>query len=320
MNMEAIYELSINNRMRAVLSVKNPEKQIRGTGNYSHILVRVSIPNEDVLNFSNIEVDQNNRVMFSSTVPKPRLDDEGRAKIDTQIGSNGYVDPSSCKVSTYPVYLSNLVDHHLTNLINARQLNEPVDLGTIFSEMMEWKNIIDDAQPFVDAAERERVVKYNEQERQKKLAEERRQFEKEQKEEQERQNIIRRAACRKAWVEEYGSDMLNVATNHNYDCASRFLDEWGCAMLGEDYLLDFKGDVTTQPRTCPSDEALVEILRLDAMNWSDIGTPIERKVVWLPNGVGELHDYDGGACEAVEVILNEPYFSKNYYFYRLFEV
>ena len=71
MNMEAIYKLSINNRMRAVLSVKNPEKQICGTGNYPHILVRVSIPNEDVLNFSNIEVDQDNHVIFSGAVYKP---------------------------------------------------------------------------------------------------------------------------------------------------------------------------------------------------------------------------------------------------------
>ena len=60
----------------------------------------------------------------------------------------------------YPVYIDNLVHHHLMDLINAGQLNEPVDLGTIFSfEMMTWKKIIDDAQPLVDAAERERVAK-----------------------------------------------------------------------------------------------------------------------------------------------------------------
>jgi hypothetical protein len=318
MNMEAIYKLSINNRMRAVLSVKNPEKQICGTGNYPHILVRVSIPNEDVLNFSNIEVDQDNHVIFSGAVYKPRLDDEGRPEIDTQIEANGHVSSSPCKVSMYPVYIDNLVHHHLMDLINAGQLNEPVDLGTIFSEMMTWKKIIDDAQPLVDAAERERVAKYNEQERQKKLDEERRQFEKEQKEEQERQNIIRRAACRKAWIKEYGSDMLNVAINHNYDCTSRFLTEWGRATLGEDYLLDFKGNVTTQFRTCPSDEALAELLRLE----SKIGAPVSFNIVWLPHGDDELRGWGNGdsACEAVEVALSEPYFDRTYYFYRLFEV
>ena len=56
MNMEAIYKLSINNRMRAVLSVKNPEKQIRGIVTTPHILVRVSIPNEDVLNFQTLKL------------------------------------------------------------------------------------------------------------------------------------------------------------------------------------------------------------------------------------------------------------------------
>ena len=95
--------------------------------------------------------------------------------------------------------------------------------------------------------------------------------------------------------------MLNVAINHNYDCTSRFLTEWGRATLGEDYLLDFKGNVTTQFRTCPSDEALAELLRLE----SKIGAPVSFNIVWLPHGDDELRGWGSGdsACEAVEVAL-----------------
>jgi hypothetical protein len=320
--MEAIYELGIGNRMRAVLSAKNPEKQIYGTGAYSHILVQVAIPNEHVLQFSNIEVDQNNRVIFSGTVYKPRLDDDGRVEVDTQIGPGGHVYSSSCKVMTYPVYPDELVRCHLINLIDAGQLNEPVDLGTIFSEMMTWKKIIDDAQPLVDAAERDRLLRYTEQERQKAIAQEQKDLAAKQKVERELQDAINRDVRRKSWIENHGSDMLKVAVGRGYECNSRFLKEWGCAMLGLDYLIDFKGDVTTQPRTCPSDEALAEILRLETINWSEIETPVSLNIVWLPHGDDELRGWGSGdsACEAVEVALSEPYFDRKYYFYRLFKV
>jgi len=314
--MEATYEFGVSDRMRAVLSVKHPKKPIHGTERFAHILVQVIIPDECILQFSGIKVDHASRVSIGGNVSKPKLDEQGQVEIDTQIRHDGGVSPYSCHLETSTVSLDSMVKDYIGDAINTDQFVEPVDLSPVFAQVTAWKKIIDDAQPLVDAAEQERAAKYTEQERQETLKQNREGLERDRKAEEKRQTETRRDTCRKAWIEKYGSDMLKVANNRGYDCKSRFLKEWGHAMLGVDYFLDFKGVITTQKRTCPSDAALAEILRLETLDWSEIGIGISFQVVWLPHGVDV--EYSDEPREAVEVVLNEPYFERNYYFYQLF--
>ena len=73
--METVYEFSVDSRMRAVLSVKYPEKQVTKSGRVEHIPVRVVIPDEYVLQTPAIRLDEAGNLLFSSdNVYRPVLD------------------------------------------------------------------------------------------------------------------------------------------------------------------------------------------------------------------------------------------------------
>ncbi|MFA5445196.1 MAG: hypothetical protein WC262_09535 [Bacteroidales bacterium] len=330
--METVYEFSIDNRMRAVLSVKYPEKQVTKSGRVEHIPVRVTIPDECVLQTPAIRLDETGKLLFGSdNVYRPVLDDVGRPKIDTGMYPDGSVHRYSCEVETKTVSIESMVSDQIDELIITGQLVEPIDLTPVFAQILAWETIINDAQSLVDAAEEQRAALYAEQERQKKieseiLVEQRRQEEAEQKAVQQKKATVdaERAARRKAWIKAFGSDMAKASVERGYECRSRFLKEWANVTLGDGYILDFKGEADTQIRNCPSDRAIAEILRLESLNVydpiNDVPVNISQTVVWLPNGGAEINDRwdERDPCEAVEVILHDPYFDRNYYFYKKF--
>jgi hypothetical protein len=330
--METVYEFSVDNRMRAVLSVKYPEKQVTKSGRVEHIPVRVVIPDEYVLQTPAIRLDEAGNLLFSSdNVYRPVLDDAGRPEIDTGMYPDGSARRDACEVETRTVSIERMVSGRINELIIAGQLVEPIDLTPVFEQIRAWETIINDAQPLVDAAEEQRAARYAEQERQKEIAsemreEQRRQKEAEQEAAQQRKAVVdaERAARRKAWLEAFGSDMAKASVERGYECRSRFLKEWASVILGGGYLVDYKREVETQIRNCPSDKAIAEILRLESLNVydpiNDVAVNVSQTVVWLPNGGAEINDRwdERDPCEAVEVILHDPYFDRDYYFYKKF--
>jgi hypothetical protein len=95
------------------------------------------------------------------------------------------------------------------------------------------------------------------------------------------------------WVAEHGSDYLRDAVRLGYDCQRQYVTERAGIEFPE-YTVDFDGDARWRSRSCPSREALAEVLRLR-------GEEVAAEVVWLTEE--PAHDYAEAfePCEAVVI-------------------
>lgn len=123
------------------------------------------------------------------------------------------------------------------------------------------------------------------------------------------------AQVRQVWIAEKGSDVLKLGHTKGYACQKRYAQEWGMVELGADYVLDYDGKVSRKTRSCPSEGALNEQVRIEALGLTDIENV---QVVWLPDSLEELdEDYQEGyneptPCEAVEVKAHHVYYYKTF--------
>lgn len=132
---------------------------------------------------------------------------------------------------------------------------------------------------------------------------------------EKRESDARQAAAnayRDAWIAEKGSPALRLGHEKGYACQKRFEQEWGAVELGPDYVLDYNGVVTAKDRSCPSESALKEQVRIESLNLPGVTV----QVCWLPRGLTQLKDdvdYDSeDSCEAIEVQALDAYY------YRVF--
>lgn len=92
-------------------------------------------------------------------------------------------------------------------------------------------------------------------------------------------------ADRAAWVTAHGSDYLKKAVNAGYDCQRLYVTE-RAAMEHPAYVVDYQDTARWNDRSCPSEAALDEALRVNG------------EVVWLTNHPA---DEDDRQCEAVVI-------------------
>lgn len=117
----------------------------------------------------------------------------------------------------------------------------------------------------------------------------------------------------RAWVDQKGSDTLKLGFQKGYACKKRFLTEWGTVELGPEYVLDYDSDVSRNDRSCPTEAALNEQVRIENLHLQDLSV----SVVWLPSGLSSvLHEPDDSQ-EGVEVVITDPFDGYgDIYFYR----
>lgn len=130
--------------------------------------------------------------------------------------------------------------------------------------------------------------------------------------EREKQADEKKAAEREAmltWANEHGSTALREGLKRGYTCKRKYVTERGQCDLGSDYVIDWNSDVDTDDRSCPSDEAIEELIRIEALNLQDASA----RIVWLKKGLSEIdfEKYDYESCEAIKVNY------LGYYFYKL---
>lgn len=114
---------------------------------------------------------------------------------------------------------------------------------------------------------------------------------------------------RAAWIAEHGSDYLKKATSAGYNCQRRYVIE-RAAMELPGYHVDYKDRATWKTRSCPSADALDEMLALQEQGREVI-------IVWLTHcwNSEQQHEYDG--CDVltenddgVEAIIVRNYLGK----------
>ncbi len=78
----------------------------------------------------------------------------------------------------------------------------------------------------------------------------------------ERAERERRAAEKAAWIAQQGSDFLRKACGEGYDCQRRYVEERMALELGPQWYIDWNDELRWRSRSCPSEAALEEALRL----------------------------------------------------------
>ncbi len=107
--------------------------------------------------------------------------------------------------------------------------------------------------------------------------------------------------ARLAWAREHGSERLRKGLEQGYSCIKKYESELGYFILGIEYEYDRDDNVEDKDHACPPLEALNEVERLQGIEG------IESTIVWLPQGLSELHndpdDYNEpeSGCGAVRV-------------------
>ena len=87
-----------------------------------------------------------------------------------------------------------------------------------------------------------------------------------------------------AWAQEHGSERLRKGLEQGYACNKLYETELGEFLIADgEYEYDRDNKVEEKDRSCPSLDALNEIERIDQIDG------LSAKVVWLPEGLGELH-------------------------------
>lgn len=112
----------------------------------------------------------------------------------------------------------------------------------------------------------------------------------------------RRRQERLTWAREHGSERLRKGLEQEHTCIKLYEIELGEHLIADrDYEYDRENMVDEKNRSCPSLKALEEVERLNQIKG------LSAQVVWLPEGLRELHKNTdecfepGVGCEAVKV-------------------
>lgn len=107
---------------------------------------------------------------------------------------------------------------------------------------------------------------------------------------------------RLAWAQEHGSDRLRKGLEHGHNCIKLYETEIGGYLIQDgDYEYDRENVTETKNRSCPTLAALEEVERIEKIEG------LSASVVWLPEGLTELHkdpeEYNEpeSGCEAVRI-------------------
>jgi hypothetical protein len=107
---------------------------------------------------------------------------------------------------------------------------------------------------------------------------------------------------RLAWAQEHGSERLRKGLEHNHNCGKLFETEFGEHLIQDnDYEYDREAKVENKDRSCPSLVSLEEVERIEKIEG------LFASVVWLPEGLTELHkdpeEYNEpeSGCEAARI-------------------
>ncbi len=105
-----------------------------------------------------------------------------------------------------------------------------------------------------------------------------------------------------AWAQEHGSDRLRKGLEHGHACKKLYETELGEHLIQDNgYEYDRENKIEEKDRSCPSLAALEEVERIEKIEG------LSASVVWLPEGLTELHKdpeeyYEPeSGCEAVKV-------------------
>ncbi len=105
-----------------------------------------------------------------------------------------------------------------------------------------------------------------------------------------------------AWAQIHGSDRLRKGLEHGHACKKLYETELGEYLVQDsDYEYDRENKVEEKGRSCPSLKALEEVERIEKIEG------LSTSVVWLPEGLKELHKdpeeyYEPeSGCEAVRI-------------------
>lgn len=133
---------------------------------------------------------------------------------------------------------------------------------------------------------------------QKKLLEEQKE---KQKEEEKRQRELKE---KKEWIEKYGSEHLKKAFSQGFDCQRLYIEE-RAAKEFPGFILDFDDDAEWRGRSCPSKQALEEMIELKEKGYKANVV----WVTWIPADLmGEDEDYY--EFEETEAVVIENYVGK----------
>ncbi len=111
-------------------------------------------------------------------------------------------------------------------------------------------------------------------------------------------------AEKKAWIDEHGSERLQIGYAQGYRCQKLYEIERAQSILGSDYTHISPED--EKDRSCPSLKALQEVERLKTV------IKKEAEIVWLPHGAAGEEET---GCEAVKA---DPGTFSQHYFYKTF--
>jgi hypothetical protein len=107
----------------------------------------------------------------------------------------------------------------------------------------------------------------------------------------------KREADKLDWVKEHGSEHLKLAIENGYDCQCLYATE-RAELEYPDYQVDFKDNADWDPRSCPSEAALLESIR------------VKGEVVWLTSPVAKPSDEWVGYFEACEAVVVRGFLEK----------
>lgn len=219
---------------------------------------------------------------FDKYVYIPRRQDNGLYMFENA-DFNGRISSQPVEPKVTGVQLYDLVYKELmTNFRNVIDINHII-IYMMSTAREEYVQACREA----DVLEEQRKKLYAEQEA--KLAEERRIKEEEQRvqREEKEKKETEHLASQLAWIKEYGSEKLKKSFEKNYKCKKLYLLERLKHDVGENYLLDYNGDIKRKARSCPSMEALLEVERIESIEGI-----ADAKVVWLPHGLNTPDDYE----------------------------
>lgn len=334
--METKQYIGLNERLHALVHVQNIEHEHSTRDNNPYMMVKITIPDDAILNLPWIRLDRDGDLKFAespgkSHVPKAVMDENGHYIVLNKVeAGSDYVSPSRCELKTTEVDVRNLIIEKVTQLIQDQQFSEPVDISDVVSEITEYYRIFKAAIPLVEEAEtarkkaRDKIDAREKEERRIRDEEyragvEKRREEKRLKEEEAACATAKATARRLEWIRRNGSDILKAGIDRNYACIKKFLQEWKDTHLGEEWVLDYHWKIREEGRSCPTDQALRYLISLEGSKPDDIA--ITCKIVWLPNGLYPVVDEmygDTEPCEAIRLTIPAGTFTGDeIYFYKL---
>lgn len=203
-------------------------------------------------------------------------------------------------------------DKNLADVLADTYANGEIQLGgnvdSIMQEMTDIYQRIDEIRANTKRIDAEKRLKEEEERPAKEAREKAEKEEKYKKDAEEKAKAeadkTKKAAEMLVWAQEHGSERLQKGLGQGHRCEKLYAIEHGAWLLNDsDYELDYNSDVGEKDRSCPSLAALEEVEKMKKIDGIE-----KAKVVWLPNGLQELHKDSEGyieeqedGCEAVRV-------------------